>query len=78
MTHKLVYNRKADRWQCACGYALGDGRKQFLARCKLSLSGIQISSETHEKPKKKTAQREPKASGGKRRISKAASDLFEL
>jgi acetone carboxylase gamma subunit len=38
-THKLVFdnaNVRNRRWRCACGYTLGDGREQFLARCPLT------------------------------------------
>lgn len=38
-THTLMFdppNVGNRRWRCACGYTLGDGREQFLARCPLT------------------------------------------
>jgi len=33
--HDLKLDSRDKRWRCACGYALGDGREKFLARCPL-------------------------------------------
>ena len=79
LTHHLTHARNSDTWECACGYKLGDGRKQFLAQCPKSKEAyidFDISSDTNEKPREKTKTRKRKTGGGKRGVSKAASDLF--
>jgi hypothetical protein len=35
--HDLQFNRVTQRWGCACGYALGDGREKLLARCPVTM-----------------------------------------
>jgi hypothetical protein len=81
-THKLVCDRVTLLWSCQCGYHLGDGRRQFLAACPVNapeaLPENRLSLSTNEKAAKKTAIRKPKSGSGKRGISKAASDLFDL
>ena len=36
LSHALIYDKKSNRWQCACGYKLGDGHHTLYALCPLS------------------------------------------
>jgi hypothetical protein len=81
-THRLEIDRK-QRWRCACGYQLGDGRQQFLARCSLykedeAYSKNRLSLGTHAKKKQKTAPSQRQASARTGKVSTETTDLFRL
>jgi len=78
LTHHLVYDKRAARWSCKCGYELGNGHHALYAVCPLSHRDKAVNE------RKRKADARPKGKGSYREFtitskpSEKAQKLFDL
>jgi len=77
LTHALIYDKRADRWQCACGYTLGDGHDALYALCPMSHRDKAVNAQKRQRGRR-VARRSYTEFNITDRPSKAAGDLFDI